>query len=66
MPKQAKPSTAKVRKCCQNPNEFGKTPAGDLRCKFCKLSVKCDKKFFVESHRRSKLQQAQLIMTSSS
>ncbi|CAK8685761.1 unnamed protein product, partial [Clavelina lepadiformis] len=32
----------------------------DLRCKFCEVTVKCDKKYFVESHRRSKRHQAGL------
>ena len=67
MPKQAKSSKAKVREICrQYPNEFGATPAGDLRCNFYNVLVKCDKKFFVESHRKSKLHQAKLVMTSSS
>jgi len=67
MPKQAKSSTAKVRKICrQYPNEFEATPAGDLRWKFCDILVKCDKKFFVESHRKSKLHHDKLVTTSSS
>ena len=38
MPKQAKSSTAKVRKICrQYRNEFEATSAGDLRCKQGKL-----------------------------
>ena len=56
MPKQAKSSTAKFREICrQYPNEFKATPADDLRCKLCEVLVKCDKKFFAESHRKSKL-----------
>ena len=48
MPKQAKSSIAKVREVCrQYPNEFEATPAGDLRCKFCEVLVKCDKKFLL-------------------
>ena len=48
MPKQAKSSTAKVREICrQYPNEFEATPAGDLRCKFCDVLVKCDKKILL-------------------
>ena len=67
MPKQAKSSTAKVREICrQYPNEFEATPAGDLRCKLCEVLVKCDKKFFAESHRKSKLHQGKLVTTSSS
>ena len=69
MPKQAKSSTAKVREICrQYPNEFEATPAGDLRCKLCEvgLLVKCDKKFFAESHRKSMLHQGKLVTTSSS
>ena len=41
------------------------TPAGDLRCNFCDVLVKCDKKLFAESHRKSKLRQAKLVATSS-
>ena len=53
MPKQAKFSVAKVRQTCQEyPNEFSATPAGDLLCNLCDVLVKCDKKFFVESHRK--------------
>ena len=29
-------------------------PTRDLRCNLCDVLVKCDKKFFVESHRDSK------------
>ena len=55
MPKQAKSFTAKVRQICQEyPNEFSVTPAGNLRCSLCDVLVKCDKKFFVESHQKSK------------
>ena len=58
MPKQAKSSTAKVRQICQQyPDEFSATPARDLRCNLCDVLVKCDKKFFVESHRKSKQHQ---------
>ena len=67
MPKQAKLTTAKVRKIYrQYPNEFGETPVGDLRCNFCDVLVKCDKRFFVESHRKSKLYQSKMAITSSS
>ena len=55
MPKQAKSSTAKIRQICREyPNEFSATPAGELRCNLCDVLVKCDKKCFVESHRKSK------------
>ena len=55
MPKQAKSSTAKVRQICQEyPDEFLTTPARDLRCNLCDVLVECEKKFFVESHRKSK------------
>ena len=58
MPKQAKSSTAKVRQICHEyPDEFSATPARDLQCNLCDVLVKCDKKFFVESHRKSKQQQ---------
>ena len=61
MPKQAKSSTAKVNEICrQYPNEFEATPAGDLRCKLCKVLVKCDKNFFAEGHRKSKLHQGKI------
>ena len=52
MPKQARSSIAKVRQTCQEyPDEFSATPAGDLQCNLSDVLVKCDKKFFVESHR---------------
>jgi len=54
IPKEAKSSTAKVQICHQYPNEFGVTPSNDLRCNFCDVLVKCDKKLFVESRRKSK------------
>ena len=67
MPKQAKSSIAKVRQTCQEyPDEFSATPVGDLRCNFCNVLVKCDKKFFVESHRKSKQHQGKLETKSKS
>ena len=55
MPKQAKSSTAKVKQICQEYlDEFLAAPAGDLRSNLCDLLVNCDKKFFVESHQKSK------------
>ena len=67
MPKQAKSSTAKVRQICQEyPDEFLATPARDLRCNLCDVLVKCDKKFFVESHRKSKQHQRKLETKSKS
>ena len=61
MPKQAKSSIVKVRQTCQEYlDEFLVTPAGDLRCNLCDVLVKCDKKFFVESHRKSKQHQGKL------
>ena len=61
MPKQAKSSIGKLRQTCQEyPDEFSATPAGDLRCNLCDVLVKCDKKFFVESHRKSKQDQGKL------
>ena len=67
MPKQAKSSTAKVRQICQEyPNEFSAIPACDLRCNLCGVLVKCDKKFFVESHRKSKQHQRKLETKSKS
>ena len=67
MPKQAKSSTAKVRQIFQEyPDEFSATPAHDLRCNLCDVFVKCDKKFFVESHRKSKQQQRKLETKSKS
>ena len=41
-------------------------PARDLRCNLCDALVKCDKKFFVESHRKSKQHQRKLEMKSKS
>ena len=50
-----------MRQTCQEyPDEFSATPAGDLRCNLCDVLVKCDKKFFVESHRKSKQHQGKL------
>ena len=67
MPKQAKSSTAKVRQICQEyPNEFSATPARDLRCNLCDVSVKCDKTFFVESHRKSRQHERKLETKSKS
>ena len=67
MPKQAKSSIAKVRQTCQEyPDEFSATPAGDLRCNLCDVLVKCDKKFFVENHRKSKQHQGKLETKSKS
>ena len=58
MPKPAKSSTAKVRQIRQEcPDEFSATPVRDLRWNLCDVLVKCDKKFFVESHRKSKQHQ---------
>ena len=67
MPKQAKSSIAKVRQTCQEyPDEFSATAASDLRCNLCDVLVKCDKKFFVESHRKSKQHQGKLETKSKS
>ena len=67
MPKQAKSSTAKVRQICQEYlDEFSATPARDLRCNLCEVLVKCDKKFFVKSHRKSKQHQRKLETKSKS
>ena len=67
MPQQAKSSTAKVREICrQYPDEFGKTPAGDLRGNFCDVLVKCDKKILWREYRKSMLHQAKLVTKSSS
>ena len=67
MPKQAKSSTAKVRQICQEyPDGFLATPARDLRCNLCDVLVKCDKKFFVESHQKSKQHQRKLETKSKS
>ena len=67
MPKQAKSSVAKVRQTCQEyPDEFSATPAGDLRCNLCDVLVKCDKKFFVGSHRKRKQHQGKLETKSKS
>ena len=67
MPKQAKSSIAKVRQTCQEyPDEFSATPAGDLQCNLCDVMIKCDKKFFVESHRKSNQHQGKLETKSKS
>ena len=67
MPKQAKSSTAKVRQICQEYlDEFSATPERDLRCNLCDVLVKCDKKFFVESYRKSKQHQTKLETNSKS
>ena len=61
MPKQPKSSTPKVRQICSKyPDEFLATPVGDLRYNLCDVLVKCDKKFFVENHRKSKQHQGKL------
>ena len=62
-----KSSTAKVRQICQEyPDEFSATPARELQCNLCEVLVKCDKKFFVESHRKSKQHQRKLETKSKS
>ena len=67
MLKQAKSSTAKVGQICHKyPDEFSATPTRDLRCNLCDVLVKCDKKFFVESHRKSKQHQRKLETKSKS
>ena len=67
MPKQAKSSTAKVRQICHEyPDQFSATPAHDLRCNRCDMLVKCDKRFFLESHRKRKQQQRKLETKSKS
>ena len=61
MLRQTKSSIAKVRQICQKyPDEFLATPVGDLRCNLCNVLVKCEKKFFVESHQISKQHQGKL------
>ena len=67
MPKQAKSSTAKVSQICQEYlDEFSAIPARNLRCNLCHVLVKCDKMFFVESHRKSKQHQRKLETKSKS
>ena len=67
MPKQAKSSIAKVGQIFQEyPDKFSATPARDLRCNLCDVLIKCDKKFFVESHRKSKQHQRKLETKSKS
>ena len=57
----------KLGKFCQEyPDEFSATPACDLRCNLCDLLVKCDKKFFEESCRKSKQHQRKLETKSKS
>ena len=52
--------------CHEYPDEFSATPARDLRCNLCDVLVKCDKEFFVESHRKSKQHQRKLKTKSKS
>ena len=67
MPKQAKSSIAKVGQTCQEyPDEFLATPAGNLQCNLYDVLVKCEKKFFVGSHRKSKQHQGKLETKSKS
>ena len=67
MPKQAKSFTAEVRQICHEYlDEFSATSTRDLRCNLCDVLVKCDKKFFVESHRKSKQHQRKLETKSKS
>ena len=67
MPKQAKSSTAKVRQICQEYQDvFSATPTCDLGCNLCNVLVKYDKKFFVESHQKSKQHQRKLETKSKS
>ena len=42
------------------------TPACDLQCNLCDVLVKCNKKFFVESHQKSKQHQRKLETKSKS
>ena len=60
-------STTKVRQICHEyQDEFSATPARDLRCNLCDVLLKGDKKFFVESHQKSKQQQRKLETKSKS
>ena len=47
-------------------DELSATPARDLRCNLCNVSAKCDKKIFVESHRKSRQHQRKLETKSKS
>ena len=67
LPKQVNSSTAKVRQICQEyADEFSAIPDCDLRCNLCDVLVKCDKKFYVESHQKSKQYQGKLETKSKS
>ena len=67
MPKQTNSCTAKVKQICQEyPDKFSATAAGDLRCYLYDVLVKCNKKFFVKSHRKSTQQQGKLKTKSKS
>ena len=68
MPKQAKSSAVKVRQICHEyPDEFSATPARPrLAMQPLRRIGKCDKKFFVESHRKSKQHQRKLETKSKS
>ena len=55
---QPKSSTAKVRQIySEHPDEFLATLVSDLHCNLCEVLIKCDKKFVVESYRKSKQHQ---------
>jgi len=54
MPKVKQPNSLKVQSVLHdNVSEFTSTPKGGLVCKLCDCSVKSDKRFMVETHRRS-------------
>ncbi|CAK8688417.1 unnamed protein product [Clavelina lepadiformis] len=64
MPKIKSPYTSKVNAVVHKYNsEFKSTPTGELYCRLCDYTVKCEKQFMVESHRKSEKHQRGLART---
>ena len=54
MPKVSVKDCIKLKKFISDyPNEFSLAPTNELYCNFCECIVKHEKRFFVESHRKS-------------
>lgn len=61
MPKAKGSNASKVNFILQDyPDEFTKNPNNELYCKLCSCTVKCDKRFLVESHRKTSKHQKAL------
>ncbi|MEN2500097.1 MAG: hypothetical protein MHMPM18_004265 [Marteilia pararefringens] len=55
MPKLKAREEAKAQKVAQNfPDEFMVDYHKNLYCKYCNVTVKCDKHYYVEAHRSTK------------